>query len=156
MTQQSYELFVGTDFLDDLIQQIEQATNHIEIQFMTFEGDKMGWALTNTLLDKAKEGVPIRVLIDYFVTLLISDTFIFYPSVWGEARSTIKMVKDMRNAGIQVQFTNPWGLFFYKFFQRNHKKIVVVDEFCYIGGINVSDHNLAWHDFMIKMTLQLN
>jgi len=35
---------------------------------------------------------------------------------------------------------------------RNHKKIIVVDNVAYLGGVNISDHNFEWFDFMIKIT----
>ena len=35
---------------------------------------------------------------------------------------------------------------------RNHKKIFVIDDVGYIGGINISDHNFAWLDFNIAVT----
>jgi cardiolipin synthase len=35
---------------------------------------------------------------------------------------------------------------------RDHKKLILVDsEVAYIGGINFSDHNFAWHDLMIRI-----
>ena len=36
---------------------------------------------------------------------------------------------------------------------RNHKKMVVLDDrVAFVGGINIADHNYAWHDFMVKIT----
>jgi cardiolipin synthase len=36
---------------------------------------------------------------------------------------------------------------------RNHKKMVVLDDqVAFVGGINVSDHNYSWNDFMVKVT----
>jgi cardiolipin synthase len=44
------------------------------------------------------------------------------------------------------------GPFFCRFPQRNHKKLVVVDgRVAYVGGINFSDHNFAWHDLMLRI-----
>jgi cardiolipin synthase len=34
---------------------------------------------------------------------------------------------------------------------RNHKKLIVADDVAYIGGINFSDHNFAWHDLMLRI-----
>lgn len=34
---------------------------------------------------------------------------------------------------------------------KNHKKLIVIDDrLTYIGGINFSEHNFAWHDLMIR------
>jgi cardiolipin synthase len=34
---------------------------------------------------------------------------------------------------------------------RNHKKLIVADKVAYVGGINFSDHNFAWHDMMLRI-----
>jgi cardiolipin synthase len=35
---------------------------------------------------------------------------------------------------------------------RNHKKLIAIDDhIAYLGGINFSDHNFEWHDFMVRM-----
>jgi len=44
------------------------------------------------------------------------------------------------------------GPLFVKMPLRNHKKILVIDDhISYIGGINFSDHNFAWHDIMLRI-----
>ena len=41
---------------------------------------------------------------------------------------------------------------FYRFIVRNHKKMIAIDDHvAYLGGINFSDHNFAWHDFMVRI-----
>jgi cardiolipin synthase len=34
---------------------------------------------------------------------------------------------------------------------RNHKKLILADDVAYVGGINFSDHNFAWRDFMVRL-----
>ena len=55
----------------------------------------------------------------------------------------------LRAAGVAVTFTQPWGPVLFFGLSRNHKKIYVVDDRAYLGGINISDHNFAWRDFMV-------
>ena len=39
-----------------------------------------------------------------------------------------------------------------KILRRDHKKIIVIDDrVAYIGGINFSEHNFEWHDFMVRI-----
>lgn len=54
---------------------------------------------------------------------------------------------------IQKQYTNPLGILGWRYPNRNHKKMVVIDRgIAYIGGINFSDHNFKWPDMMIRLT----
>jgi len=51
-----------------------------------------------------------------------------------------------------VKFVAPMGLLFRRLPARDHKKIVLIDDrIAYIGGINFSDHNFAWHDLMLRI-----
>ena len=59
------------------------------------------------------------------------------------------MYRRLVAGGVEVVFTNPNGPFGVAALARNHKKLFVIDDTCYLGGINVSDHNYAWHDFMV-------
>lgn len=105
-------------------------------------------------------------MIDYFIDLFHNDYFIYRPRlnralqriISGEWKNTKKLLKQMEEAGIQVRRTNPLGfLKLRKAFQRNHKKIVTIDSgnpqraIAYIGGCNLSEHNVSWNDFMVKM-----
>jgi cardiolipin synthase len=62
------------------------------------------------------------------------------------------MISGLRREGVAVRFGNPAGPFFWRFPARNHKKLVALDgRVAYLGGINFSDHNFAWHDLMIRI-----
>src|SRR5205807_3059281 len=55
-------------------------------------------------------------------------------------------------SGVAIRFTNPYRLTPRKFLSRNHKKLIVIDDsVAYIGGINFSEHNAAWHDMMLRI-----
>ena len=65
---------------------------------------------------------------------------------------THRWVKRLRGAGVGVRFSNPLGPSPTKIVRRNHKKIAVFDgRVAYLGGINFSDHNFAWHDMMFRV-----
>ncbi|HVS20673.1 MAG TPA: phosphatidylserine/phosphatidylglycerophosphate/cardiolipin synthase family protein, partial [Pyrinomonadaceae bacterium] len=69
-----------------------------------------------------------------------------------EARETTNMMRLLNDAGVAIKFTNPCGLSPRKILSRNHKKLIVVDDcVSYIGGINFSEHNAAWHDMMLRI-----
>jgi cardiolipin synthase len=126
------------------------------IQAMTFEGDAAGRDMAALLI--ASPAGDRRVLIDAFTRHVLSDRFRWSPrnlvrgSVWREAFATDRMVRGLRREGAEVRFVNPAGAFFHRFPARNHKKLVAVDgRVAYVGGINFSDHNFAWHDLMLRI-----
>ena len=126
------------------------------MQFMTFEGDATGLKLADKLIALSKKGVKVRVIIDCFTDIYVSDTLYTKPQVKEEVEATKKMMADMTEAGIELKRTRPFGFLWVKILARNHKKIVVIDDYAYLGGINISDHNKAWFDFMIGINNHKN
>lgn len=147
---QMTQLLVDDAFVDDLLERLRTASERILVQFMTFEGDEAGWTVADALIDAAEQGMDTRVLIDAYTDHFVSDTWYKDQSVADEVESTRQMIEAMREAGIQVKRTRPFGAANWLLFARNHRKIVVIDDTTYLGGTNISDHNFAWHDFMAR------
>ncbi len=150
--QSCFQLLLTDDFVDELENQINRATSEIFIQLMTFDGDASGQRIADLLQQAIKRGVDVKILIDCFAKRFVSDVPIDSPKVREEAEATNKMYEELRKAGAALKFTRPNGPFNIFALARNHKKIFIVDNICFLGGINVSDHNFAWHDFNIKIT----
>lgn len=162
----SYKLLSNArEFLDDLEKEIEKAKSRIDLQFLTFEADKVGNQIAKSLFEAKQRGVKIRFVVDHFIDLFHNDYFIHRPRlnralqgiITGEWKNTKKILSLMMKSGIKVKHTNPLGFLRRKAFQRNHKKIVIIDSgkhgqsIAYIGGCNLSEHNASWNDFMVKM-----
>ncbi|MCS7259090.1 MAG: phosphatidylserine/phosphatidylglycerophosphate/cardiolipin synthase family protein [candidate division WOR-3 bacterium] len=145
----NYKILVDEEFPQDLYQKLDRAQKRIYMQFMTFEGDGAGLELAQKLIEAKKRGVDVKVLIDYYTDFYVSDTYYKKPQVKEEVSRTKKMIEDLRRAKILVYRTRPYGLFGFFFAARNHKKLIIIDNYSYLGGINISDHNYAWHDMMI-------
>ncbi|MBS4015846.1 MAG: phosphatidylserine/phosphatidylglycerophosphate/cardiolipin synthase family protein [Candidatus Latescibacteria bacterium] len=145
-----YQLLVDEQFRVDLFEKLARAKKRVYMQFMTFEGDQAGLTLAAKLIELKNTGIDVRVVIDCFTDFVVSDTYYTRKSVRAEVAATKDMIRRMRDAGISVVRTRPYGPFNFFFVCRNHKKIIIVDDYSYIGGINISDHNYAWHDFMIR------
>jgi cardiolipin synthase A/B len=151
------ELLVdGAGFWTRLAQDLAEARHQILVQALTFEGDAAGLGLARALLDSPAS--DRRVVIDEFTRHVISDKLIYHPKhvfdreLRSEVRRTQQMVRDLRGAGIGVRFRNPAGFLFRRMPTRNHKKLVAIDgRVAYVGGINFSDHNFAWHDLMLRV-----
>jgi cardiolipin synthase len=97
------------------------------------------------------------VLVDDYTRHVVSDRFVHGPASWldpsfrTEIRATHEMFRDLSAAKVGVRVTNPVGPLFLRYPARNHKKLIVADDAAYLGGVNFSDHNFAWHDFMLRL-----
>lgn len=150
------ELLIGPDaFWRRVEPEIRAARRRVLVQAMTFEGDATGKNVAAAVTNSAAP--DRRVLVDRFTRFVVSDRFVyapgslFDPTVRAEVGATRVMFAALTEEGVGVRWTNPVGLFFWKFPLRNHKKLVVVDDAVYLGGINFSDHNFGWHDMMARI-----
>ena len=139
------------EFVEGLHQALRTAERRVLIQVMTFDGDASGLAVADLLIDAAHRGVDVRLLVDCFALRYVSDMPATDPSVRAEAAETEAMFERLRAAGVAVTFTQPFGPVLLFGLSRNHKKLYVVDDHAFLGGINISDHNFAWRDFMVRV-----
>ena len=144
-------LLDNREFVQDLHRTLAAAKRRVLVQVMTFDGDASGLAVADLLAAAAGRGVEVRLLIDCFALRYLSDRKATDPSVQDEAAQTRAMFDRLRAAGIAVTFTQPFGPVLFFGLSRNHKKLYVVDDHAYLGGINISDHNFAWRDFMVRI-----
>ncbi len=120
-------LLVERAFIDDFVATVRQARAHIEVQCMSFEGDQAGALVSRELIKKAAEGVRVRVLIDYFTDLMVSDRPASHSAVAREVQATRRMIRQMEAAGAGVRRTRPLGPLNIRCLIRNHKKLLVVE-----------------------------
>lgn len=154
-----FHLLVDSEeFIDDLEVRILKANDRVLIQSMTFEADKAGMRLYEALRNSsATEKI---LCVDAYALANINDgwaygwRYLTNSTHRKEVDDTRKILKSSGKFGIQVVVTNPLGFLGLKYPFRNHKKIMVVDEVAYLGGINFSEHNFAWHDFMVRISDQ--
>src|ERR1051325_3815532 len=156
----STELLVNFDaFWSRLRDDIAAAQKSVHIQTFALEGDSVGKELAAALVSSSAP--DRRVLADSFTRVVLSDRFKYAPAnlfdreLRREARDTKTMMRELGRAGVEIRFTNPYGLSPRKLLSRNHKKLIVIDNsVAYIGGINFSEHNAAWHDMMLRIDNQ--
>jgi cardiolipin synthase len=109
-----------------MLTEIGKARNHIHFEFYTIRDDAIGMRFQEALLQKAKEGVTVRVIYDGVGSHSLSKAYI----------------DELKHAGVAVQpFLKPLIAFFDKRLNyRNHRKIVVVDGLVgFVGGINIGN-----------------
>ncbi len=118
----------GPSTFKSMFKDIDQAMDYIYLESYILEDDVIGNALADRLISSSKRGVKVRVLIDGFGSLDLSETYI----------------ERLREHGIELHNFHPidptkdpriWHINI-----RDHRKILVIDgHVAYTGGINFSD-----------------
>jgi len=115
----------GPDTYEHWLAAIGRARRWIHLDNYIFENDEIGNKFADALSAKAREGVHVRVLHDWFGCLDVPRSF------WA----------GMREAGVEVQAVNPpasgppLGAV-----RRDHRKLVAVDgEYASTGGVCIAD-----------------
>ena len=146
----------STTFWEALRTDLATAREYAYFQTYSFDGDSVGTALTEELL-AAKVG-DRRLLIDSYTRANQSDRWIPSPGYLfdrefrEEVRNTRRLIAALRSGGAGVRFGRPFGFMGHRILRRDHKKLMLFDDrVAYLGGINFSEHNFEWHDFMIRI-----
>lgn len=147
-TNNNIEYFLfGEPALEKIIEDIKNAQTSIHLQSYIFANDKVGKQVRNLLIEKAKQGVEVRVLYDAIGSLFTSKAFF----------------KKLKKAGgLITQFFPPFlniKLFNLQANYRNHRKILVIDgKIGYTGGLNFRDDHLGrkkslspWRDTHVRI-----
>lgn len=116
----------GYQFFPALLQSISRARHHIHLETYIFDDDPLGRLIADALIQKAKEGVEIRVIYDDVGCWRVPSAFF----------------ERMKKAGIDVCAFMPvkFPAFTSKVNYRNHRKIVVIDGITgFMGGMNIAD-----------------
>ncbi len=134
----------GPTAFDTWIQAIQGAEDFIHFENYIIRDDSLGARFRDLLVLKALEGVEVRVLYDWL-------------GCWATPR---KFWKPFRDAGVEIRaFNRPSLKNPYAMFQRDHRKLVVVDgEIAFSGGFCVGEewvgagNDPPWRDtgIMIK------
>lgn len=135
----------GREKFDALLQDIKEAKRHIHMQYYIMRSDGLGRKICKLLMEKASEGVEVRVLYD--------DS--------GSKQFSRKLAKELRNAGVQFVpfFPGKLPLINIRMNYRNHRKLVIIDgKVGYIGGFNIGDEYLGlnkkfgyWRDTHLRI-----
>jgi cardiolipin synthase len=115
----------GYDMLHSLLRDVRQARHHIHLEFYIFEDDAVGRLVRDALIDKARQGVEVRLLYDDVGSWHVPNRF--FEEMKREGLSV--------EAFLKVRFPQFTGKVNY----RNHRKLVIIDgRVGYIGGMNIA------------------
>jgi cardiolipin synthase len=105
----------------------------VNFETYMFRDDPAGRAMANLLVAKAKEGVQVRLLCDWFGTLGVAG--------W-------RFWNRLRSAGVEIRSSNP--LRFHQalaWFSRDHRKLLTVDgKVGFVSGLCVAQDWLGFPD----------
>lgn len=134
----------GYSKLQALLRELQKARLHIHMEYYIFEDDPVGRLVRDVLIEKAREGVEVRVIYDDVGCWHVPHRFF----------------EEMRDAGIEVRsfLKVRFPLFTSKVNYRNHRKIVVIDgRIGFIGGMNLAERYMRgfswgiWRDTHILL-----
>jgi cardiolipin synthase len=135
----------GVEFFPALLQAIRDARQTITFTVYIWEAGQASDQVSAALIERARAGVQIRVLLDSMGALHAPD----------------ETIDAMKKAGVRVETFRPLRLGkLTRFHQRNHRRAIVIDgEVAFTGGMAVGDKWLGdadskehWRDTMVKVT----
>lgn len=138
--------FEGDDYFRAIHEAILAARKSVDVEIYYLASDPVGRGLVDRLILKAKEGVSVRLIYDAI----------------GCRNTSTDLMDRLKAGGVQIKKYNailPPGPG-KKFFRRDHRKMVVVDEkIGFIGGFNfaaeysrASSGEKAWRDTGVRLT----
>lgn len=130
----------GLDFFRALLADIGHARHSVYIDIYILADDALGRLLADSLIDRARQGISVRIVYD--------DV--------GSWTTRQRFFRRMQAAGIQIVPFLPVRLPFFtsKANYRNHRKLIAIDEAtAYIGGMNIAMRYLRpnWRDTMLRI-----
>lgn len=138
-------LYNAAETYDSMLEDIEQAEDHIHVEYYTIRSDEIGYRFMNALKQKAEQGLKVRLIYDGI----------------GSRQLKKEDIESMKNHGVEVvSFLPPRIAFLEKRLNyRNHRKLVVVDgRIGYLGGINIGEEYLGadsklgfWRDTHLRL-----
>lgn len=130
-TNNEVRLFTGgREKFDELIRDIQQAQDHIHLQYYIYRSDELGIEVRDALVEAAARGVKVRVLLD----------------AWGSTQVSLNFFAPLKEVGGEVALFFPLFVPYLnpRINYRNHRKIVVIDgHIGYTGGFNVGNEYLG-------------
>ena len=122
-----------------LLADLEQARSSICLEYYHFADDESGRTVRDILVRKAKEGIPVRLIVENVAHGFTPKRFF---SEMAKAGVTVRFFTDLDRwdalSGIDC---------------RDHRKIAVIDSrIGYLGGMNLADdYRYRWRDTHLRI-----
>jgi len=134
----------GDEVFPPMLDAIRKAQKRISMETFIYEDGVVGDQFTQALIEAARRGVSVRVVLD---------------AIGGElSRESQQMLTDAGASVVTFNPVRPWTIEETNY--RTHRKVLVVDgSVAFTGGIGLADHWLGdadaeehWRDTQIKVT----
>ncbi|PWB20867.1 cardiolipin synthase [Comamonas sp. JNW] len=135
----------GAATFDRILEDVAQARHHVHLEYYIFEPDQTGTRLRDALVERAKAGVKVRMLVDALGSKRVNRKFIAPLLAAGGEFAVFHPTRIGRRLRPVINF-------------RSHRKILVVDgQIGFTGGVNITDeedrrvNTNAYHDVHLRM-----
>ncbi|WP_198970387.1 cardiolipin synthase [Xylophilus sp. ASV27] len=135
----------GAQTFDALFEAIRAARRHVHLEYYIFEPDGIGTALRDLLVQKARQGVKVRLLVDALGSKRLGRRFLAPLRAAGAEVGLFHDTRIGRRLRPVINF-------------RTHRKIVVCDgTLGFTGGLNITDEEDerrrpdAYHDVHLRL-----
>ena len=135
----------GASAYDAILAAVAAAKHHVHLEYYIWEPDTIGTRLRDALIERAKQGVKVRMIVDGT----------------GSSKLSRRFLEPLRAAGAEIAWFNPVRLLRIRLRRpdfRTHRKIVVCDgRVGFTGGMNITDSHSAsygpdyWRDTHLRI-----
>lgn len=150
ITSENYEVFTEGDVLfDAMLATIRNARVHVWLATYIFSADEIGQRFIETLVERAQNGVDVRLTVDAL------GSFLLFPQ---------RLEKELSELGIKVRRYHRWHWREpLRYNRRDHRKLLVVDgQQAFLGGFNIHRQGSLlvfgeerWRDTHVRITGEL-
>ncbi|MDR1005674.1 MAG: phosphatidylserine/phosphatidylglycerophosphate/cardiolipin synthase family protein [Bacteroidales bacterium] len=123
---------------DSMIADFLQAKKSIFFEIYRFGHDEMGERFADVLIQKAKQGLDVRLIAD----------------AWGTGENQ-PLIEKMQKGGVQVRIYHKLILdrgYLAKNHCRNHRKLIIIDaNISYLGSSNITAYSLCWRELNLRI-----
>lgn len=134
----------GEEAFESIFAAVREARHHVHVLEYIFRDDRLGHELLGLMIEKARQGLEVRLLVDAVGTL----------TAW----KLIRKLKAAGGEGAVFMPLLPYGKVFMPNL-RNHRKIIICDgETGFLGGLNVGEEYSSrrfrrrhWQDAHIRI-----
>ena len=142
----SMDIFTtGKGKFEALKEDLRNARKSINLQYYIFSDDRLGLEIAAILMDKARQGVKVRVIYDHV----------------GSFSAPSRFFTKMREAGVDAHpfFRVTFPQLANRINWRNHRKVAIIDErIGYVGGMNIASRYIdgfkpgkVWRDIHLRL-----
>ncbi len=138
--EEPYHLFSDPmRYYHAMVSDMEAAHDYIYIETYRIGNDVVGVRVRDVLLRRLKAGVEVKLLVDAWGGVAVSDGFF---DVLIENGAQVRFFE-------KIKFNSDM---FTRGHKRNHRKILLIDdEITYIGSSNFTEYNLNWRESVLRI-----